>query len=259
MYNCWLDALRTLSGPFEGGGIPRTLLTPAYRDKLLHTQLASWAELRHDTILYVKQSYTGFPICDYPDGYIEPVPAFYRKLKDFSNRAKEIFDNINIPVYLKSKYTSHFEGFANTMEMLETIAQKQIDGQPRTEEETQFIKDTIIEKDHNVICAIVTIHDGWYPGLFYGNHEHCMRPDFIVADVHTNPRDAQVLHVGVGKVNVIYFIAETCNGPSIYVGPVFSYYERIESGMKRLTDEEWADLVNEGSLTRPGWTNTFLL
>ncbi|MGA1841630.1 MAG: DUF3160 domain-containing protein [bacterium] len=259
MYNCWLDALRSLSGPFEGEEIPRTLCTPAYRDKLLHTQLASWAELRHDTILYVKQSYTGFPICDYPDGYVEPVPVFYKKLKDFSNKAKEIFDNINIPDSFKSRYTSHFEGFADTMEMLETIAQKQIDGQPRMEEETQFIKDTIIEKDRDVICAIITYHDGWYPKLFYGNHEQCMRPDFIVADVHTNPADAQVLHVGVGKVNVIYFITETCSGPTIYVGPVFSYYERTEGGMKRLDDEDWADLVNGGSLTAPEWTKSFLL
>jgi len=259
MYNCWLDALRSLSGPFEGGGIPRALRTPAYQDKLLHTQLASWTELRHDTILYVKQSYTFGWWCDYPDGYVEPVPIFYKRLKDFSNKAGDIFNSINIPDQSKFKYTWHFYNFANTMEMLETIAQKQIDGQQRTEEETEFIKDTIIKVERDAGCYIETIYDGWYPRLFYGNHEHCIRPDFIVADVHTNPTDSQVLHVGVGKVNVIYFIAETCNGPTIYVGPVFSYYERIEGGMKRLDDKEWADLVNKGSLTAPEWTKTFIL
>jgi hypothetical protein len=187
------------------------------------------------------------------------VPIFYKKLKDLSNKAKDIFDNTIIPDHFKWRYTSHFDEFANTMEMLETIAQKQIDGKPRTEEETQFIKDTIIEKDQDVICAIITVHDGWYPRLFYGSHEACMRPDFIVADVHTNPRDAQVLHVGVGKVNVIYFIAETCNEPSIYVGPVFSYYERVEGGMNRLDDDEWADLVNDDELTAPDWIKAFIL
>jgi hypothetical protein len=187
------------------------------------------------------------------------VPVFYKKLKDFSNKAKNIFENINIPDQFKWKYASHFARFADTMGMLETIAQKQIDGQPRTEEETLFIKDTVVEKYQDVICAIVTIRDGWYPGLFYGNHESCIKSDFIVADIHTNPADSQVLHVGVGKVNVIYFITETCSGPTIYVGPVFSYYERTEGGMKRLDDEEWADLVNSGSLAVPEWTNSFLL
>ena len=85
-----------------------------------------------------------------------------------------------------------------------------------------------------------------------------MRPDFIVADIHTNPINEQVQHAGVGKVNVIYFIAETYNGPTIYVGPIFSYYQRIENGMKRLDDKEWADLVNRGSLTAPEWTKTLL-
>ena len=32
--------------------------TTAWQDKELNITLASWAELRHDTILYVKQSYT---------------------------------------------------------------------------------------------------------------------------------------------------------------------------------------------------------
>ena len=30
-----------------------------------------------------------------------------------------------------------------------------------------------------------------------------------------------------------------CNGPRAYVGPVFSYYERIAEGVTRVTDSEW--------------------
>ncbi|MGL1562999.1 DUF3160 domain-containing protein, partial [Vibrio parahaemolyticus] len=47
---------------------------------------ASWAQLRHDTILYAKQSYTMTkersavnrprPV----QGYVEPVPEFYARL-----------------------------------------------------------------------------------------------------------------------------------------------------------------------------------
>lgn len=266
VYNSWLDALRSLSGPFEErAGYPATICTPAYQDKLLHTQLASWAELRHDTILYVKQSYTYYITCEYPDGYVEPVPEFYRRLKNFANRTKDILESITIPNYLKKGYSFYYEGFANTMQMLETMAQKQIDGKPRTDKETQFIKETIILKQYFDGCARITKYDGWYPRLFYSDFysdtEECMEPDYIVADVHTNPNPPcpKVLHVGVGKINVIYFTAQTCAGPTLYVGPVFSYYENIVPGMIRLNDMEWAKLVNQGSLNPPEWTDTFLV
>jgi hypothetical protein len=261
LYNGWLDTLRILSGPFEDPGLPKSVRTPAYRDKLLHTQLASWAELRHDTILYVKQSYTAYIICEYPDGYVEPVPDFYRKIKEFSRRACDIFSDcdLEIPDYCKRSYSSHFLEFANTMQQLETIAQKQLEGLPRTAEETQFIKNTIIEHKTMSGCTYITNHEGWYPRLFYRDTEDCVLPDFIVADVHTDFNEEQILHVGVGKIHVIYFTAETCTGPTIYVGPVFSYYEKVEHNMHRLNDEEWADLVWCNALTSPSWTNTFLL
>ena len=52
--------------PFAGGdptaaaGLPAVMQTEAWARRVLNTQLASWAELRHDTLLYAKQSYTGF-------------------------------------------------------------------------------------------------------------------------------------------------------------------------------------------------------
>ncbi|MGA1841012.1 MAG: DUF3160 domain-containing protein [bacterium] len=265
MYNGWLDALRSLSAPFEGEGYPKSMRTPAYRDKLLYTQLASWAELRHDNILYVKQSYTGGIICEYPDGYVESIPEFYRKLKNFANKARDILNSIYIPNDLKQSYISYYETFANTMNTLEILAKKQIDGQPRTKEETQFIKDTIDKKTYPGVCGgpPITFYGGWYPKLFYKDPEFCVEPDFIVADVHTNPNgppygNYDVLHVGVGRINVIYFTAETCAGPTLYVGPVFSYYEKTETEMKRLNDEEWSMLVHQDSLNPPLWAYTFM-
>ncbi len=54
------------------------------------TALASWAELRHDTILYVKQSYTwatgvaitgAAPLEAKYYGYVEPNPELYARAK----------------------------------------------------------------------------------------------------------------------------------------------------------------------------------
>ena len=58
--------------------------TKAWQDKELTTVLASWAELRHDTILYAKQSYTvrqvAAPVEKPVVSYVEPVPEFYNRL-----------------------------------------------------------------------------------------------------------------------------------------------------------------------------------
>lgn len=58
----------------------------AWQRKMLQTQHASWSELRHDTLLYGKQSYTAIPSCGYPDGYVEPYPALYEKLEALARR-----------------------------------------------------------------------------------------------------------------------------------------------------------------------------
>ena len=47
--------------------------TAAFWQKMMNTQFSSWTELRHDNLLYAKQSYSGGTICSYPYGYVEPI------------------------------------------------------------------------------------------------------------------------------------------------------------------------------------------
>ena len=59
LYNIWLDSLRTLSADRSSEKhLPEAMRTEAWQLKQLQTQLASWSELRHNTVLYAKQSYT---------------------------------------------------------------------------------------------------------------------------------------------------------------------------------------------------------
>src|SRR5207248_127415 len=81
----WLYALQPLLTRF-GPGYPTFMTTTAYHTKSLNTALASWAQLRHDTILYAKQSYTMFKpvMAERPvkpvQGYVEPLPELYARL-----------------------------------------------------------------------------------------------------------------------------------------------------------------------------------
>ena len=86
LYNIWLDSLRTLSAdPSSEKHLPEAMRTEAWQLKQLQTQLASWSELRHNTVLYAKQSYTSNALCEYPTGYVEPYPETYAKIKFFAS------------------------------------------------------------------------------------------------------------------------------------------------------------------------------
>ena len=85
LYWGWLYSLKALLGDY-GPGYPAFMQTAAWRDKSLNTALASWTELRHDTILYAKQSYTPLKSSLPPlvRGYVEPAPEFWARLLELS-------------------------------------------------------------------------------------------------------------------------------------------------------------------------------
>src|SRR5690606_16578956 len=81
VYTCWLNSIRSLNPPQNRGNLPKFMQTAAWWQKTMNTQLANWAEMRHDFMLYAKQSYGGGNGCSYPYGYIEPVPDLYKKIQ----------------------------------------------------------------------------------------------------------------------------------------------------------------------------------
>src|SRR4030095_13689833 len=89
IYMNWLACLRELSAPTTDTKYPEAMRTRAWAMKTLNTQLASWTQLRHDTILYAKQSYNGADACVYPTGFGEPRSEFWSRLKAVASRAAE--------------------------------------------------------------------------------------------------------------------------------------------------------------------------
>ncbi len=73
----WLDSLRKLDDVPARGNFPEAMKRTPFLRKQLQTQLASWAELRHDTVLYAKQSYTAGILCQYPRGLRRAVPGVF--------------------------------------------------------------------------------------------------------------------------------------------------------------------------------------
>ena len=269
VYNQWLSALRTLDdAPENAAHFPASLRGEAWRRKQLRTALASWSELRHDTILYAKQSYSS-TACEYPAGYVEPYPAFFRRVRELTATLSTHLGSIAEPKpkqtkasdgargnpntlpTLRERLQKFFSGFAATMERLERLATLELLAQPFSAEDQAFLKKTI---DRRGGGSGPPRYDGWYPRLIFGERPDLWEP--VVADVHTDPNGPQVLHEGVG--NTEFLVVAIDNGPhrAAYVGPSYSYYEFTRG--TRMTDEEWQAQISKGAAPPPpGFTRTF--
>lgn len=266
LVNAWLNAIRLLNPAEDLSAFPFFMRTAAWQQEKLNTQLASWAQLRHDNLLYAKQSYTGMTICSFPHSYVEPYPDFYRQIARFAERAEFVFSHLLQNAWPYNRITGYFPGLKTIASKLEGIARKELNRQAFNEEEIQFLKTMMIQSGG--VCG-ETPYPGWYSELFY-DPDDVSRVDYVVADVHTQPTDSfgalvgRILHVGVGKVNLGVFLADSPSSdfqPMAYAGPVMSYYQTITDNFDRLTDERWADYFEPPSphaLPRPDWANIYL-
>lgn len=267
LYNTWLGAIRSLNPPASTAGMPYFMKTTAWHQQKLNTQLTSWAQLRHDNILYGKQSYTGGTGCSYPYTYVEPYPDLYENLKLFAEQASDFFSQV-LPrdqVDSKDRIITYYNSYAGIMEKLQDIAQKEMEGTRLSEENITFLKTMI-----NQYMSSGPSISGWYTDLFF-DVEKGLNCDFTVADVHTQPTEfngavvGNVLHVGNGLINTGVFLAENpCNPGQLmaFAGPVSSFHTEVTTNFKRLTDQEWEDAFWSGYEKfpeRPDWVSSYLL
>jgi len=267
LYNTWLGAIRSLNPPESTEGMPYFLQTTAWHQEKLNTQLTSWAQLRHDNILYGKQSYTGGTGCSYPYTYVEPYPEFYKRLQVFSENASSFFSGVFEGELLESKdrIIDYYTRYGEILGSLEAIAQKELEGTKLSDHEITFLKTMI-----NDFMASGPAITGWYNDLFFDKQKG-MSWDYTVADVHTQPTDlsgnvvGHVLHVGNGQINMGVFLAENPCNPGQYMafaGPVSSFHQEVTSNFKRLNDQEWQDYFWSGYENypeRPDWVSSYLL
>ncbi len=251
LYNLWLQAIRSLNPLNNITGMPLFMQTTAWHQEKMNTQLASWAQLRHDNLLYAKQSYTG-SWCSFPHSFVEPYPEFYGCIAAFAEKAESFFPDID-----------YFSKLKDVMCQLEVIAQKELNRQVLNSEEQDFLHKMLFLTGKSGKPPFT----GWYADLFY-DQWHANKIDYLVADVHTQPTDewgaivGRILHVGVGYVNLGVFLAESPSDdyrPMAFIGPVMSYYEKITEDFDRLTDERWSEWVRSEDIpARPDWANIYL-
>ncbi len=241
LYWGWLYALRTLTTPVPDG-YPAFMRTTAWEDRTLNTALASWTALRHDTILYAKQSYTPreSAVPDTPPGYVEPVPAFFGQLLALTRMTRNGLSNLGA---LSIAAANRLDKLAGLLETLIGLAQKQLAGEALDEEDHLFIKGFAQHLEYTVL----------------GVSEEGVKTT-LVADVHTHTTEGKVVEEGVGDVDLLVAACPTASGEVfLAAGPVLSYYEFKHPMSDRLTDEAWRELLaSEAAPARPPWVKSFM-
>jgi hypothetical protein len=261
LYNTWLQAIRELNPAEESAGTPYFMKTVAWQHQKLNTQLASWAQLRHDNLLYAKQSYTWGIICSFPHSFVEPYPEFYRTIENFCDAAYTFFSSNGELGY---SITAYFIKVRNIMQQLARIAEKELRMEPLNKDEINYLKGMMREPD--MMCGAPP-WAGWFLDLYYDIDKLTEEDDYVIADVHTQATDGggnligKILHVGTGKVNLGIFLAGSPSDnykPVAFIGPCMSYYEHTTLDWDRKTDEWWSALIQDGFPVRPEWTNVYL-
>ena len=239
LYSAWLYTLKTMIDEHMEGYLPDFMETNAYMDKALNTFLSSWAQLRHDTILYAKQPYAEI-IALPPEpsgGWVEPYPRTYATLMELVNMTINGLKRMNL---LDQNWTCRLEELSSLLSKLYTMSLKELSGERFSDEEIWLIKHY-----HEAIDSII------------GDIEIDPR---IIADVYTDPNTYTVLEVGTGYFNIIVLIYQDQGGKlCIGVGYVMSYYEFYHPATNRLTDEEWRQILDNQQIQVPEWIKYLLI
>jgi hypothetical protein len=258
---------------------PEAMRTRPWALRTLNTQLASYTELKHDTVLYAKQPYTGIILCEYPTGFVEPNPAFWLRMQEMATSAATNLARLPVSggmtvkpngpaVYVdfaqrQAARVNFLNDFAYHMAVLAGLASKELLQEPFADWEVLYVRGLMNRQDHPYSGPTF---DGWYPSLLYkdyGQLFYWMPPnpmggggsedtngsnqfDPLVTDVHTAPPDAidgagGVMHEGTGNPDLLMIAVDSGADRMVYAGPVMSHYEFIIPGpaLKRMTDSEW--------------------
>lgn len=154
LYWSWLYALKPLLEEFSEG-YPTFMQTEAWQDKELNTALASWTELRHDTILYAKQSYTPtFEMTPPPlkpvVGYVEPVPEFYARMLALTSMTKQGLAQLNA---LNNEERARLESLERILDNLIDISKDELENKELNEADYEFIRNFGEELD-SIIAGV---------------------------------------------------------------------------------------------------------
>lgn len=250
LYTGWMWTLTGLIQNKPQDTYPDFMKNEAWVDKSLSTALGSWAQLKHDTVLYGKQS--GAEMGGWEEeetkGYVEPSVEVYERLIWLTQYSRDFLKDLDLEI---SDIDVKMERFEWLLDFLLNTSKKELKGEVLTDEEYDRIKlyGGILED-----LASSFIGDGM---RWFEITSETDRNMAVISDYHNIGRDGVML-TGVGPAYEIFVVAPIEDELILTKGAIFSFYEFPSEN--RLTDEDWQKMLKEDTQpNQPEWTQSFIL
>ncbi|HNZ83659.1 MAG TPA: DUF3160 domain-containing protein [Candidatus Pacearchaeota archaeon] len=248
LYWAWMGTLSPLLEE-RGQGFPKFMQNQAWQRKSLNSYLGSYAELKHDTILYAKQAYAemgGGGEDQVPKGYVEPNPEVYAKLYSLVAMTKTGLEKREL---IDNNWKEILDIMLDLSDKLKEISQKELNNTELSSQDYDFINGYGGTLEHLYILIAKT--KGSVSDLSESKSA-------IITDIATDP-NGSVLEIGNGNVIPIYVIAPIQGNLVLTKGGVYSYREFSWPMKDRLTDSKWREMIEKSdSPTMPDWTSIFV-
>jgi hypothetical protein len=260
----WMETLKVLTTGTDSKS-PYFMQNPNWSKKDLNAALASWAELKHDAILYAKQPMGaecgGGENVPEPvvKGYVEPNVKFWKKASELLENTAKLLKDQNM---MTEKIEGVTERLREEVEFLLRVSEKELAGKILTDEEYDQISYIGATFENISLDLLRMPNQNLYNWV---DIEGADRKVALVADVYTanadNNKNKAILFEAVGDADDIYVVVEI--GGYLYLtrGAVLSYREFVQPiDQPRLTDEEWQkQLESNPRKGVPEWMKTILL
>lgn len=231
--SAWLYVLGSLTHQYDNQ-YPEYMRNSAFADKQIQTFLGSYTELKHDTLLYAKQSYAELGGGG-DDQEIPPVvKGFVEPNIDFWNRFARLIDyNINLfkDNNLGGVPLARLEEFQNIVNFYKDFAEQEFNNQP--------ISDDDYEKLRNTRLSFMAEP---MDNLMSEANEETSRVA-LIADIHTDALKNQILYEATGQPYLMLAIVANENTPRVVAGLAYNHYEFTGPIAQRLNDETWRQTV----------------
>jgi hypothetical protein len=194
--------------------------------------------LKHDTLLYAKQSYAERggggdegELPPVPKGYVEPNVEFFDRMIPLVKMTQAGLEQRGL---LDQEFQGRNLKLVEALEFFRKIAIAEVNNEVISEDDFEHLRTATGQ-----LSWIV------YPLPNEQATEDLARSG-LIADVHTDVPKGTVLYEADGIPNYIYVAVKDKNGTRLTRGLVYSYYEFSEPMGKRLTDADWRERAYSG-------------
>ena len=266
IYWSWLYTIKSLFKDTNVNGYPVFMKSEDWNKKSLQSFLGSWTELKHDTLLYAKQSYAELgaggpeenPAKPVPKGYVEPNIEFFDRIIALVNLTNDGLNKFGIlPEHLSSRNNT----FKDALQFYRKIAVSELQNEKISDEDFEKLRlsagglDNILQAPDSQVKLESNARSA------------------LIADVHTDicgghdsitgacTGKSQILYEANGVPNYIFVAVKDANGTRLTKGLVYSYYEFTDSLAKRLTDADWQKFNYSDSIKKlimPDWNKALI-